>query len=65
MDPRRVFVPLALDRKPPARKALLALAARCLGRELKDGRPLDPLARFRLGDGVRVPVSGDIETLLR
>ena len=46
--------PLALDRKSPVRKALLAQAARYLGSGLKDGRPLDPVARFHLGNGARV-----------
>lgn len=36
------------------RKALSWCAAQYLGRELKDGRPLDPVARFHLGNGARV-----------
>jgi malonyl-CoA decarboxylase len=29
-------------------------AARYLGREWRDGKPLDPVARFHLGNGARV-----------
>lgn len=36
------------------RKALLGWAARYLGRELVDGKPLDPVARFHLGNGARI-----------
>ncbi|MGV3570481.1 MAG: malonyl-CoA decarboxylase [Ramlibacter sp.] len=46
--------PLALPPKSPARQELLAWAARYLGRELQDGQPLDPVARFHLGNGARV-----------
>jgi malonyl-CoA decarboxylase len=46
--------PLALPPKSPERQQLLAWAARYLGRELKDGRPLDPVARFHLGNGARI-----------
>jgi malonyl-CoA decarboxylase len=46
--------PLALPPKSPARQELLAWAARYLGRELQDGKPLDPVARFHLGNGARV-----------
>lgn len=46
--------PLDLPEKSPVRKALLGWAARYLGQELQDGRPLDPVARFHLGNGARV-----------
>jgi len=38
----------------PERRALLGWAARYLGTELKDGKPLDPVARFHLGNGASV-----------
>lgn len=43
-----------LDDKAPERQALLSWAARYLGHELKDGQPLDPVARFHLGNGASV-----------
>lgn len=46
--------PLALAPKSPARQELLAWSARYLGRELQDGKPVDPVARFHLGNGARV-----------
>jgi malonyl-CoA decarboxylase len=46
--------PLALAPKAPQRAQLLGWAARYLGRELQDGKPLDPVARFHLGNGARV-----------
>ncbi|MDW5443107.1 malonyl-CoA decarboxylase [Polaromonas sp. SM01] len=45
---------LALNDKSPLRRLLLRCAAHYLGRELDDGRPLDPVARFHLGNGARV-----------
>ena len=33
---------------------LLRCAAHYLGREMQDGKPLDPVARFHLGNGARV-----------
>jgi len=45
---------LALDAKSPVRQALLQCAAWYLGRELHDGKPVDPVARFHLGNGARV-----------
>lgn len=36
------------------RRALLGWAARYLGQELQDGKPLDAVARFHLGNGARV-----------
>lgn len=33
---------------------LLACAAHYLGRVMEDGKPLDPVARFHLGNGARV-----------
>jgi malonyl-CoA decarboxylase len=46
--------PAQLDPKSPVRQMLLRGAARYLGRELHDGKPLDPVARFHLGNGARV-----------
>ncbi|MDB5869520.1 MAG: Malonyl-CoA decarboxylase [Polaromonas sp.] len=47
--------PLALaEKSPPLRQLLLQCAAHYLGQGLKDGRPLDPVARFHLGNGARV-----------
>ena len=46
--------PLELPPKSPHRAELLAWAARYLGKELQDGKPLDPVARFHLGNGARV-----------
>jgi len=43
-----------LGEKSPERQALLGWAARYLGREMVDGKPLDPVARFHLGNGARV-----------
>ncbi|MFM9879823.1 MAG: malonyl-CoA decarboxylase [Burkholderiaceae bacterium] len=45
---------LALDEKSLLREALLRQAARYLGREMTDGKPLDPVARFHLGNGARL-----------
>ena len=45
---------LDLDAKSPVRQALLQCAAWYLGRELQDGKPVDPVARFHLGNGARV-----------
>ncbi|MEO5671261.1 MAG: malonyl-CoA decarboxylase family protein, partial [Ramlibacter sp.] len=46
--------PLALDAKSPLRLMLMHCAAHYLGRELREGKPLDPVARFHLGNGARV-----------
>ena len=46
--------PLELPEKSPLRMQLMGLAARYLGRELHEGKPLDPVARFHLGNGARV-----------
>ncbi len=43
-----------LGDKSPERQALLGWAARYLGREMIDGKPADPVARFHLGNGARV-----------
>jgi malonyl-CoA decarboxylase len=45
---------LDLDPKSPLRQWLLGCAAHYLGRELQDGKPPDPVARFHLGNGARV-----------
>ncbi|MBC7435546.1 MAG: malonyl-CoA decarboxylase [Bdellovibrionales bacterium] len=45
---------LTLDAKSPARQFLLQCAAHYLGRELHDGKPVDAVARFHLGNGARV-----------
>ena len=46
--------PLELDAKSPVRAFLLGCAAQYLGRGIDDGKPLDPVARFHLGNGARV-----------
>ncbi|MEO8016151.1 MAG: malonyl-CoA decarboxylase family protein, partial [Polaromonas sp.] len=46
--------PLDLPEKSPVRQVLLQCAAHYLGQGLKDGQPLDPVARFHLGNGARV-----------
>ena len=46
--------PLELQADSPVRDALLRCAATYLGRETGDGKPLDPVARFHLGNGARV-----------
>ncbi|MEO7642438.1 MAG: malonyl-CoA decarboxylase family protein, partial [Ramlibacter sp.] len=46
--------PLALQEKSPVRAQLLGWAARYLVKELDQGRPVDPVARFHLGNGARV-----------
>ncbi|WP_373684566.1 malonyl-CoA decarboxylase [Ramlibacter montanisoli] len=46
--------PLELGPKSPERAELLAWAAQYLGKELQDGKPVDPVARFHLGNGARV-----------
>ena len=43
-----------LVEKSPPRVALKQWAARYLGQELQDGKPLDPVARFHLGNGARI-----------
>lgn len=45
---------LELPAKSPVRQLLLQCAAQYLGRELTDGKPVDPVARFHLGNGARV-----------
>lgn len=46
--------PLELPPKSGPRQQLLGWAARYLGQELQEGSPLDPVARFHLGNGARV-----------
>ncbi|MES3001957.1 MAG: malonyl-CoA decarboxylase [Pseudomonadota bacterium] len=46
--------PLDLPPKSPHRTALLGWAAQYLGKEVHDGKPLDSVARFHLGNGARV-----------
>lgn len=46
--------PQSLPPDAPVRRALLFCAAHYLGRETTKGRPLDPVARFHLGNGARV-----------
>ena len=46
--------PLQLPPKSKHRAELLSWAARYLGKEMQDGKPLDPVARFHLGNGARV-----------
>ncbi len=45
---------LSLDEKSALRTRLVQQAAHYLGRELTDGKPTDPVARFHLGNGARV-----------
>ena len=45
---------LELDAKSPVRRMLKRCAAHYLARELIDGKPLDPVARFHLGNGARI-----------
>ncbi|MDD5028604.1 MAG: malonyl-CoA decarboxylase [Rhodoferax sp.] len=43
-----------LDEKSAVRHWLLQCAAHYLGHELRHGRPVDPVARFHLGNGARI-----------
>ena len=45
---------LALPEKSPVRLMLLRCAAHYLGQTLDDGKPVDAVARFHLGNGARV-----------
>ncbi len=45
---------LDLDAKSPIRHLLMQCAAQYLGGELVNGKPLDPVARFHLGNGARI-----------
>ena len=45
---------LALPAKSPLRQFITGCAARYLGAALHEGRPVDPVARFHLGNGARV-----------
>ena len=45
---------LELDARSPVRQILLECAACYLGRALHDGKPVDAVARFHLGNGARV-----------
>jgi len=46
--------PAILGEKSPVRRMLLGCAAHYLGQTLEDGKPLDAVARFHLGNGARV-----------
>jgi malonyl-CoA decarboxylase len=46
--------PLQLEAKSPVRLMLLRCAAHYLGCEKHEGKPMDPVARFHLGNGARV-----------
>ncbi len=46
--------PLNLPENSAAQALLMRGAARYLGRELTEGKPADPVARFHLGNGARV-----------
>jgi malonyl-CoA decarboxylase len=46
--------PLGLDAASPVRKWLLQCAAQYLGHEMAGDKPMDPVARFHLGNGARV-----------
>lgn len=43
-----------LDAKSPVRHVLLQCAAHYIGRELANGKPVDPVTRFHLGNGARI-----------
>jgi malonyl-CoA decarboxylase len=45
---------LALKEKAPLRKALQQSAAQYLGQQWHEGKPLDAVARFHLGNGARI-----------
>jgi len=45
---------LELDAKSPIAHVLQSCAAHYLGREMRDGEPVDPVARFHLGNGARI-----------
>jgi malonyl-CoA decarboxylase len=45
---------LQLDAKSPVAHVLQSCAAQYLGLEMRDGEPLDPVARFHLGNGARI-----------
>lgn len=45
---------LELDAKAPLRHFLLQCAAHYIGSELANGKPLDPVTRFHLGNGARI-----------
>ncbi len=45
---------LSLDAKSPVRYMVLQCAAHYLGRAMQGDKPLDPVARFHLGNGARV-----------
>ena len=45
---------LELPAKSPLRQFIMECAARYLGREMLDDKPIDPVARFHLGNGARV-----------
>jgi len=44
----------SLTARSPVRIVLLRCAAHYLGQSMNDGKPLDPVARFHLGNGARV-----------
>ena len=46
--------PLALDAKSPLGHMLMQCAAHYLTCEMVDGKPVDPVARFHLGNGARI-----------
>jgi len=45
---------MELDAKSPIAQVLQGCAAHYLGREMNDGEPVDPVARFHLGNGARI-----------
>ncbi len=45
---------MELDAKSPVAQILQGCAAHYLGREMRDGEPVDPVARFHLGNGARI-----------
>jgi len=47
-------VPLELPERSPLRQFLQRCAAHYLGQAMLDGKPVDPVARFHLGNGARI-----------
>ena len=46
--------PIGIDARSPVRQFLVQCAAHYLGREWHEGKPMDAVARFHLGNGARV-----------
>ena len=46
--------PLQLDAQSPVSRVLMQCAAQYLAKEMQNDKPLDPVARFHLGNGARI-----------